>query len=79
MALLVLLSAKRYVYTIILDVDSNYKLIHLVRPTEHGSSDQQDKMVTEIYLTRQVLVCILCVYQIFCSLMDEMYGEGVII
>lgn len=37
------------------DMDSNYKLYHLVRPSEHGSSDQQDKMVTEIYLTRQVL------------------------
>lgn len=36
-------------------MDSNYKLYHLVRPSEHGSSDQQDKMVTEIYLTRQVL------------------------
>ncbi|VDP12468.1 unnamed protein product [Onchocerca flexuosa] len=37
------------------NMDSNYKLYHLVRPSEHGSSDQQDKMVTEIYLTRQVL------------------------
>uniref|UniRef100_A0A8R1XYX6 Sema domain-containing protein n=1 Tax=Onchocerca volvulus TaxID=6282 RepID=A0A8R1XYX6_ONCVO len=35
------------------NMDSNYKLYHLVRPSEHGSSDQQDKMVTEIYLTRQ--------------------------
>ncbi|KAL3982306.1 Plexin cytoplasmic RasGAP domain family protein [Acanthocheilonema viteae] len=34
------------------NMDSNYKLYHLVRPSEHGSSDQQDKMVTEIYLTR---------------------------
>ncbi|VDN05642.1 unnamed protein product [Thelazia callipaeda] len=34
------------------DMDSNYKLYHLVRPSEHGPSDQQDKMVTEIYLTR---------------------------
>ncbi|MFH4977135.1 hypothetical protein AB6A40_003844 [Gnathostoma spinigerum] len=29
-----------------------HKLYHLVKPSEHGPSDQQDKMVTEIYLTR---------------------------
>ncbi|VDN56450.1 unnamed protein product [Dracunculus medinensis] len=34
------------------DSDSNYKLYHLVKPSEHGPSDLQDKMVTEIYLTR---------------------------
>ncbi|KAK0398213.1 hypothetical protein QR680_002480 [Steinernema hermaphroditum] len=28
------------------------KLFHIVRPSEHGPGDQQDKMVTEIYLTR---------------------------
>uniref|UniRef100_A0A915PJ57 Sema domain-containing protein n=1 Tax=Setaria digitata TaxID=48799 RepID=A0A915PJ57_9BILA len=44
------------------DVDSNYKLYHLVRPSEHGPSDQQDKMVTEIYLTRLVSSFFLCVY-----------------
>ncbi|VDN39646.1 unnamed protein product, partial [Gongylonema pulchrum] len=33
------------------DMESNHKLYHLVRPSEHGPSDQQDKMVTEIYLT----------------------------
>lgn len=32
--------------------DSNYKFYHLVKPSEHGPSEQQDKMVTEIYLTR---------------------------
>lgn len=33
-------------------MESNYKLYHLVKPSEHGPSDHQDKMVTEIYLTR---------------------------
>uniref|UniRef100_F1KRH2 Plexin-A4 n=1 Tax=Ascaris suum TaxID=6253 RepID=F1KRH2_ASCSU len=34
------------------NMESNYKLYHLVKPSEHGPSDHQDKMVTEIYLTR---------------------------
>lgn len=34
------------------DPESGYKLYHLVKPTEHGPNDQQDKMVSEIYLTR---------------------------
>uniref|UniRef100_A0A0N5AQC5 Sema domain-containing protein n=1 Tax=Syphacia muris TaxID=451379 RepID=A0A0N5AQC5_9BILA len=32
--------------------DSNFKQYHLVKPSEQGHSDRQDKMVTEIYLTR---------------------------
>lgn len=38
------------------DSDSNYKLYHLVKPSEHGPSDLQDKMVTEIYLTRFIFL-----------------------
>jgi hypothetical protein len=34
------------------DPESGYKLYHLVRPSEHGPSEQQEKMVSEIYLTR---------------------------
>lgn len=33
-------------------MDANYKLYHLVKPTEHGPNEGQEKMVTEIYLTR---------------------------
>lgn len=49
-------------------MESNYKLYHLVRPSEHGPSDQQDKMVTEIYLTRRDLFYIVwCFNLIFDS------------
>lgn len=34
------------------DPESGYKLYHVVKPTEHGPNDHQDKMVSEIYLTR---------------------------
>ncbi|WKY07930.1 hypothetical protein Q1695_007433 [Nippostrongylus brasiliensis] len=32
------------------------KLFHLVKPTEHGPSENQEKMVTEIYLTRLLMM-----------------------
>ncbi|VDK55202.1 unnamed protein product [Cylicostephanus goldi] len=32
------------------------KLYHLVKPTEHGPSENQEKMVTEIYLTRLLMM-----------------------
>ncbi|UMM30896.1 hypothetical protein L5515_012592 [Caenorhabditis briggsae] len=38
------------------DTDNGYKLYHLVKPTEHGPTDSQEKMVTEIYLTRLLMM-----------------------
>ncbi|GMT23527.1 hypothetical protein PFISCL1PPCAC_14824 [Pristionchus fissidentatus] len=36
--------------------DNESKIFHLVKPTEHGPSDGQEKMVTEIYLTRLLMM-----------------------
>ncbi|KAF8370327.1 plx-1 [Pristionchus pacificus] len=36
--------------------DSDSKVFHLVKPSEHGPSDGQEKMVTEIYLTRLLMM-----------------------
>ncbi|CDH93357.1 Sema domain-containing protein [Caenorhabditis elegans] len=38
------------------DTDNGFKLYHLVKPTEHGPTDSQEKMVTEIYLTRLLMM-----------------------
>ncbi|PAV83924.1 hypothetical protein WR25_06330 [Diploscapter pachys] len=38
------------------EMDANYKLYHLVKPTEHGPNEGQEKMVTEIYLTRLLMM-----------------------
>ncbi|CAD6194251.1 unnamed protein product [Caenorhabditis auriculariae] len=38
------------------DMDNGFKLYHLVKPTEHGPNDNQEKMVTEIYLTRLLMM-----------------------
>ncbi|CAB3406196.1 unnamed protein product [Caenorhabditis bovis] len=38
------------------DMDNGFKLYHLVKPSEHGPSENQEKMVTEIYLTRLLMM-----------------------
>ncbi|CAI4229576.1 unnamed protein product [Auanema sp. JU1783] len=39
-----------------MNAEMGYKTYHLVKPTEHGPSESQEKMVTEIYLTRLLMM-----------------------
>ncbi|CAJ0936168.1 unnamed protein product, partial [Mesorhabditis belari] len=38
------------------DHDGHHKLYHLVKPSEHGPGENPEKMVTEIYLTRLLMM-----------------------
>ncbi|KJH51742.1 plexin cytoplasmic region [Dictyocaulus viviparus] len=52
-AILMLLPKQNSLYN--LDGEG-HKLFHLVKPTEHGPTENQEKMVTEIYLTRLLMM-----------------------